>query len=420
MTGSALWPCRFFLPTPPYRWYQEHMGVDHVKKTSQHPAYERIPYIIVFDEQATFKDTYGGEIGRVTLKAHLLRPVDQPSRSVIIFMHPIGGGEYLPMPTALARAGFHVIYCNSRYPGVDHALIMEKVAIDLGACIRDAKVRLGYEKVILAGWSGGGSLSAFYQAEASGPTVTRTPAGDPPDLTRAGLMPADGLMLLAAHVSRARTLTEWLDASILDETRPDRRDPTLDLYAADNLNQPPYTPAFLHRYRMAQESRNRRITTWVRDKLAALAREGRKDEEFGFVVHGTMADPRFLDPTIDPNERRAGWCYLGDPRIVNMSPVGLARFCTLRSWLSQWSLDDSNADGERCARRVTVPSLVIGNLADDACTPSHTHRLHAALGCKDKELAEIPAATHYYIGQPEQLRQAIVVITEWLRQRQLA
>ena len=28
-----------------------------------------------------------------------------------------------------------------------------------------------------------------------------------------------------------------------------------------------------------------------------------------------------------------------------MSPVGLARFCTLRSWLSQWSYDDANGDG---------------------------------------------------------------------------
>src|SRR3546814_12914726 len=98
---------------------------------------------------------------------------------------PIGGGEYLPMPHALAKAGHHVIYCNSRYPGVDYALQMEKVAIDLGECIRDAKNRLGYERVVLGGWSGGGSLSAVYQAEAESPSVTTTPAGRPPDLTQA-------------------------------------------------------------------------------------------------------------------------------------------------------------------------------------------------------------------------------------------
>ena len=383
-------------------------------------AYERIPYIMVFDETALFKDPYGGEVGRVTLKAHLLRPRDRPSRSVIVFMHPIGGGEYLPMPVALAKAGFHVIYCNSRYPGVDYALIMEKVAVDLGACVRDAKERWNYDKVILGGWSGGGSLSAFYQSQAEHPTVTATPAGDPPDLTSAALTPADGVMFLAAHVSRARTLTEWMDASILDEARPEVRDPELNIYNPANPNQPPFSNEFIERYRAAQEQRNRRITGWVKSKLDELRHQDRVAEEFGFVVHGTMADPRFLDPTVDPNDRKPRWCFLGDPQVVNNSPIGLARFCTLRSWLSQWSLDDSNADGERCARRISVPILVVGNSADDACTPSHTLRLYDAISHSRKELAEIKGATHYYIGQPRQLNEAIDVIGNWLGTNDLA
>ena len=56
-----------------------------------------------------------------------------------------------------------------------------------------------------------------------------------------------------------------------------------------------------------------------------------------------MADPRWLDPSVDPNDRQPGWCYQGDPRVVNMSPTGLARFTTLRSWLSQWSYDEARA-----------------------------------------------------------------------------
>lgn len=381
--------------------------------------YERIPYIIVFKEKAAFKDTYGGEIGRVTLKAHLLKPKDRSSTTVIVFMHPIGGGEYLPMPIALAKAGFHVIYCNSRYPGVDYALIMEKVAVDLGACVRDAKERWKYKKVVLAGWSGGGSLSAFYQSEAEHPTIRCTPAGDPPDLTTAGLVPADGVMFLAAHVSRARTLTEWMDASIVDELRPDQRDRELDLYDPDNPNQPPYHPDFIERYRAEQLRRNRRITTWVKGKLEELRSRGRGADEFSFVVHGTMADPRFLDPAIDPNDRRPRWCYLGNPQVVNNGPIGLARFCTLRSWLSQWSVDDSNADGELCTSRIQVPVLVVGNSADDACTPSHTHRLYQAVSHSRKELAEIVGAMHYYIGQPRQLEDAVRVIARWMEANQL-
>lgn len=378
--------------------------------------YDRIPYLIIFQDKSPFKETYAGPMDFGALKANHLKPVNPKSNSVIVFMHPIGGGEYLPMVSALANAGYPVIYCQSRYPGNDSALIMEKVAIDLGNCIRHAKETLGYEKVVLAAWSGGGSLSLFYQSQAEQPTITETPAGDPVDLAAQELIPADGIMILAAHVSRAHTLTEWMDASILDETNPDKRDPELDLYNPDNPNQAPYSTAFVEQYRAAQIARNRRISAWAKDKLQHLRDNGRPHDEFAFVVHGTMADPRWLDPAIDPNGRKPHWCYLGDPQVVNNGPVGLARFCTLRSWLSQWSYDDSNADGVKCAASISIPALVIGNGADDACTPSHTHRLFNAITRPDKELHEIAGATHYYFGQPEQLQEAVSLCSNWLEQ----
>jgi dienelactone hydrolase len=383
-------------------------------------SYERIPYLIMFEEKVPYKDTYAGEIGRVVLKAHLLRPDSSDSNTVLIFMHPIGGGEYLPMPNALARAGHHVIYCQSRYPNNDSALIMEKVAMDMGACVRDAKERLGYEKVVLAGWSGGGSLSLFYQGEAEQPSVTATPAGDPPDLTAQEFIPADGIMLLAAHIGRSHTLTHWMDASILDETDPSKKDPELDLYNPDNPNQPPYSDAFVERYRAAQIARNRRITAWVKDKLEELRQAGKPNDEYGFVVHGTMADPKWLDPTIDPNDRKPGWCFMGDPAVVNNGPVGIARFCTLRSWLSQWSWDESNADGSKCARKVTVPALVVGNTADDGCTPGDTNGLYDALASSDKHKTEIKGANHYYFGQKEHVQDAVEQVCTWLSSRGFA
>lgn len=376
--------------------------------------YERIPYLIIFQDKSPFKETYAGPMDFGALKANLLKPVEPKTDSVIIFMHPIGGGEYLPMVSALANAGYPVIYCQSRYPGNDSALIMEKVVIDLGNCVRHAKETLGYKKVILAAWSGGGSLSLFYQSQAERPTLTQTPAGDPLDLAAQDLIPADGIMILAAHVSRAHTLTEWMDPSILDEANPDQRDPELDLYNPDNPNQPPYSAAFVERYRAAQIARNRRISGWAKNKLQQLRDSGRPLDEFAFVVHGTMADPRWLDPRIDPNGRKPNWCYLGDPQVVNNGPVGLARFCTLRSWLSQWSYDDSNADGVKSAATINIPALVIGNGADDACTPSHTHRLYDAIAHANKELHEIEGATHYYFGQPEQLQEAVKLCSNWL------
>ncbi|MBA3979915.1 MAG: alpha/beta hydrolase [Alcanivorax sp.] len=377
-------------------------------------AYTRIPYLISFAEKNDIKDTYAGPMNHVALEAHLLKP-EQPRDTVIVFMHPIGGGAYLPMVSALARAGHHVIYCNSRYRGVDSALIMEKVAIDLGECIRDARERLGYRKVVLAGWSGGGSLSLFYQAEAEDPRITHTPAGDPCDLVARGLIPADGVMLLAAHISRAGTLTEWMDPSVLDEQDPFQRDPALDIYSPDCPAQPPYDDDFVRRFRAAQIERNRRITHWVQQKLAEFRADDLHHEELGFVTHRTMCDVRWLDPNQDPNDRRPNWCYLGDPRQVNNGPVALARFNTLRGWMSQWSYDYSQANGLTCAARLTVPVLVIGNGADDACTPSHTRRLYQAIGHDNKQLHEVAGANHYYFGQPDKLAQAVARCDDWLR-----
>jgi pimeloyl-ACP methyl ester carboxylesterase len=378
---------------------------------------ERKPILIVFEEKAGFKDTYAGEIGRIALQAHLIKPVDKPSKTVVVFMHPTGGGAYLPMMNALAKAGVHTVWCDSRYRGTDSALIMEKVVIDLGNCVKELKARHGYETVVLGGWSGGGSLSLYFQAEAENPTVTQTPAGEPPALTIQELVPADGIMLIAAHLARHRTFTQWLDPSVMDENNPEERVLELDIYNPDNPNQPPYSAEFLERFEQAQIDRNRRITAFVKEKLAEYRANDEPNREYAFVVHRTMADPRWLDPAVDPNGRKPNWCFLGDPRVVNDSPIGLARYCSLRSWLSQWSYDDANGDGINCARRITVPALVIGNTADDGITPSHTHALHDAVGHDDKELHWIQDANHYFFGQPEKATEAAALCLDWLRRK---
>ena len=120
-----------------------------------------------------------------------------------------------------------------------------------------------------------------------------------------------------------------------------------------------------------------------------------------------MCDVRWLDPRIDPNGRRPGWCYLGDPRTANTSPPGLARYSSLRSWLSQWSYDLSNAKGPKNAARIRrTPVLQVENQADDAVPASHNPTIRAALATPDKEYVRIEGATHYYQNQPTQLPNA--------------
>ena len=382
-------------------------------------AYERRPILVVFQERSAIKETYAGRNDAVALEAHHLVPKDSVSSTLLLFMHPAGGTQYLPMVAGFARAGVHVLSCNSRYPRNDSALIMEKVALDLGACVQHAREKLGYERVVLAGWSGGGSLSLFYQSQAEHPSVHATPAGDSPDLVAARLPRADAILLLAAHSSRARTLTEWLDPSISDESQPLQRDPELNLYDPRNPAQAPYSVAFLERYRAAQLARNRRITAWVQSMLEDARRTGRKDWEHCFVVHGTMAEPAWLDPAIDPNDRSAGRCYMGDPRMVNDGPAGLARYSSLRSWISQFSVDLSNADGLRSARHVAVPVCLIENMADDGCLPHHMREMYQALASSDKEHHKIAGAGHYYFDQPDKLSEALGIGTDWLRRKGL-
>lgn len=366
-------------------------------------------------------ETYGftGSQGRTVLEGQRLLP-HTASDTVYLFMHPASTLHLLPMPMALADAGLHVLCAGSRYAKNDSALIMEKVVYDLGAYIRHARESLGYRKVVLVGWSGGGSLSLFYQSQAERPSITHTPAGDPYDLTAAKLPPADGIVFIAAHLSRAETLTEWLDPSVTDELRPDTRDLALDIYDPRCPDKPPFSAAFVARFRAAQQARNRRITDWALDTLDFLKRKDDGEMERGFVVHRTMCDVRWIDPTVDPNGRKPNWCYLGEPRIVNVAPAGLARFSTLRSFLSQWSFERSNAKGPQNAARITgVPVLQIVNGADDAVPATHNPAIRAALATKDKEYREIEGATHYYLSQPRQLGECIATVIDWSRRKGL-
>ena len=96
--------------------------------------FTRLPAILQFAEQSAFNEVYGfaGSQGVTVLEGQRLVPVGKPSKTVYIFMHPSSTLQLLPMPQALASAGMHVICAGSRYPKQDSALIMEKVAIDLG------------------------------------------------------------------------------------------------------------------------------------------------------------------------------------------------------------------------------------------------------------------------------------------------
>ena len=73
---------------------------------------------------------------------------------------------------------------------------------------------------------------------------------------------------------------------------------------------------------------------------------------------------------------RCGSClhvFLATENWVESEPAAPSTENTGKFQFDQSAIDDSNADGQKCAAGISVPALVIGNSADDACTPSHTH-----------------------------------------------
>lgn len=140
----------------------------------------------------------------------------------------------------------------------------------------------------------------------------------------------------------------------------------------------------------------RRRTAFVKQLLCEL-RGGRTGEVArAILTHRTLAEPRFLDGTIDPNDRRIGWCFLGEPDASNSSPAGIARCSTLRAWLSQWSIDDTNARALCKAPNITVPVMVVENSADDAVPQPHSRMFFEAVASQRKKFIRIEKANHYY------------------------
>ncbi len=360
-------------------------------------------------------DIYSG-VARLarTVWASEVRPVGKQPKVAVMFCHPTANflGHYgLP---GLAERGIAGIGFTTRYIGNDTSLIMENCLLDMSTMVGHLRER-GYDKVLLCGNSGGASIVPYYQAQAQRPTIT-APAGGGPDLTTADLLPVDAIVLLNAHPSRARLNTEWLDPAIADEVQPFLREASLDMY--DPTNSTPFTSEFVARYRAAQLARNRRISAWAEAQLANLSAAEHSPkglEDLAFVVHGTAADLRFLDATIDPSDREIGVTLWGAPIVANYMPAGISRVTSCRSWLNQWSVDHTNGDSLRWMPSINVPVLIELGTADPTVMPSMAQEMYdAATSAPRRDLHFIKGGTHYFEGQPELLNETLDVMADWI------
>jgi hypothetical protein len=370
---------------------------------------------------------------------------------VVLAMHPRGDftRHYLAPP--LVAAGYAFMGAVTRHLNHDADALHERLLLDVAGTV--AWLRRRFAKVVLLGNSGGGSLFAFYLAQAATAPAARlaaAPSGDRVPLRESELPSADGLILLAAHLGEGMFLLDRLDPSVVDEGNPTLVNPRLDMYDPANGYRPMhegpsrYAPEFVAAFRAGQRARCERIDrqaqAWCEEAAWFRARRGVGSDdphERAFVarhalqrryllVYRTLADPRYLDPTLDPSPRALGSVFsFGRDPIAGNYGEGLARAMSARGWLSTWSGLSSNAALERTLPSVVVPTLVIAALGDTDIFPAECRRQLAASGASDKEYYEQAGADHYFRRAPgadpgaddPRDRLAAACVLPWLRAR---
>lgn len=368
-------------------------------------------------------------------------------RTVVCFMHPRADmSRHYAIPWLL-EAGYAAFGQNSRWLNNDSTCVHEILLRDVAAGLRLLRER-GFRHIVLVGNSGGGSLFTFYLAQALTPPpgrLTDTAAGDPCDLNAVEMPVADGLVLLAAHNGEGRVLMDMIDPSVTDENDPLSCDPELDLYRPENgYRVPPepsrYSPEFVARYRQAQRRRVARIDAIAREWIDARrrAREEMRSADFDtrpaeerleitrravaaryLIIYRTEADPRALDPSLDPSDRDTGTLFSRRPDLTNYMEFGFGRICTPQSWLSTWSGLSSRADLLANAPLIHLPSLVIYYTGDNAIFPSDARATYYALGADDRHFIAVPG-DHYGFGANGErtgAEEAMRHLVKWLRER---
>lgn len=336
------------------------------------------------------------------------RQGQKPKTAIIATHYNVDFAEHYIAPYFAAR-GLGFLGWNTRYRGAEDLFSLEHALIDIGVGMRWLREEARVERIVLLGNSGGGSLMAAYQAEAQSPTlsasarVTEALAQNPT---------CDLYISLNAHPGRPDVLTNWMDASVIDERDPAATDASLDPFAA--ANGPPYSSEFIARYRAGQRARNQRITDWAKAELARLNAAGIPDRIF--PLFRTWADLRFMDPAIDPSERACPACYAGAPSFANRGPFGIGRANTLRAWLSMWSLETSLCRAEKHLAKFALPALVVQSLADTGVFPSDARQIFDGLASADKSLEFLPGA-HYFEDDPAHRERVADLMTAWIEKR---
>ena len=345
-------------------------------------------------------------------------PAGKKWKTAVILSHPRGDFSVHYAAPLLAAAGYAVLGFGTRYMNNDTDCLHESCTIDVETVYNEMK-RRGAEAVVLLGNSGGGSLMALAHAER-------------------GI--GDGWVGMAAHPGEGVFMLQVIDPSVAQEDDPFSTVPELDMYNPDNGWRPwpepcVYDKGWLARYRAAQVERVARIDAIAKASIAestdALGRlrgvdaqadpkqwrELRRRGVFTkyLTIYRTLADPAYLDLSIDPDERPKGSLFaFPDPFDANYGRGGLARTMTARGWLSTWSGLSSHAKLADTMPKVKVPTILIHPTADTEIRVWQAKEIVDNSGAADKTYVEMKGAPHYLEGHR---KEALGHVAEWLAKR---
>ena len=345
-------------------------------------------------------------------------PGGRPWKTAVILSHPRGDFSVHYACPLLAAAGYAVFGFGTRYQNNDTDCLHENCIVDVNTAHAEMK-RRGAEAVVLLGNSGGGSLMALAHAE---------------------LGIGDGWIGMAAHPGEGVFMLQVIDPSVADENDPFATVPELDMYHPDNGWRPwpqpcEYDRDWLATYRAAQVARVARIDAIAKAAVADAAaagarlrpidsaadpaawREQRRRAVFSryHTIYRTLADPAYLDLSIDPDERPMGSLFaFPDPFDANYGRGGLARTMTSRGWLSTWSGLSSHAKLADTMPRVQVPTLLVHPTADTEIRVWQAQEIVDNAGAADTTYVELQGAPHYLEGHR---REALAIVADWLAAR---
>lgn len=427
------------------------MGLNYLSNTYWRGSWVRFREPV--EEFATCRQVTVFSHDGTQVRGLLWLPKHHPKpRTVVIAAHPRGDfSQHYTFPSLL-RAGYACLGANMRTQGNDMTCVHEQILLDVAAHACWARELPGVERIVWLGNSGGGSLGGFYQAQAKRPRSERiasTPAGRPVPLREAEMPPFDAMIITAAHTGEGLFMNEVIDPSVVDENNPLLIDDALDMYSPANGFRPAphwtrYAPEFLKRYRAAQLVRMARLDARARaiidqqadadsiTKLPAFenlpfAAQRTILQRAAFqpvmVIYRTMANPNYVDNSLDPSPRGYGSLLSERPDLMNFQLTGFGRLVTPDAWLSTWSGLSSNANLLKNSQSITEPVVVVNAGRDlDVYPETHTKAVFRMLASQDKTYLDFPDELHYFEPGPGQadndgaLKQMAKVVP-WLQER---